>query len=84
MTTTDTRTYAQYRSHVHSIGGETQAEATAKMSDAVLRKATVGFLNSILGTLGRESARCHTMDDYTVVRAQVDRVRAALNAKGSL
>lgn len=79
-----TRTYAQIARARHEAGGETQTEATAKISDRVLRKSSVGFLNSILGTLQDEANSATTLGEYGDIREQIVRVRHALNLKGAL
>lgn len=73
-------TYAQMKSAAHAAGGETQTEATAKMTNLYGKPAN--FLFSILTSLNAEAAACHTEHDYVQVRAQVGRVRSALIAKG--
>ena len=78
------RTYAQIAASAHLSGGQTQTEATALMSRRVLSRSSVGFLASILHSLRQEGAACTTEAEYTLVRAQVERVRDALGRKGAL
>lgn len=75
-------TYAQRRTHAHDVGGETQTEATAKITDSVLKRSSLGFLYSVLSGLESEAAVCHTESDYAEVRAQIVRVRKAIQSRG--
>lgn len=62
----------------------TQTTATATMTEATLTQASTGFLNSVLGDLVAEANQARTPEAYGATRVQMDRVRAALAARGAL
>jgi hypothetical protein len=77
-------TYAQHQANRHAAGGQTQTEATEQMSNAVLRRASVGFLNEVDRTLLAEALASSSTAEYLPIRDQQRRVRNALALKGAL
>lgn len=78
---TRTLTYSQHAAYRHAAGGETQTEAIAGMADARLNKggkSHIAFLNRVLDTLYTEACMASTEEQYAPIRAQINRVRAAL------
>jgi len=80
MTSTP-RTYAQIAKNLHAAGGETQAEATALVPTARLRRMSTKTLYHWLETLRLEGVSCDSMHDYDAVRLQMERLRALLLAR---
>lgn len=83
----NTLTYGQIVANAHRVGGETQTEATERMSSSVLHAnlpGQIGFLNSILASLDKEAAAATRMEEYDRINMQRQRVRYALGLKGAL
>lgn len=75
--------YSQLAANAHAAGGETQTEATAKISDTrvhQLARSRSGraFLASIERDLMAEARVAFTDREYIPIRAQIVRVRDAL------
>ena len=77
-------TYAQQAFNAHQAGGETQAEATARMSATTLRRMSTGSKVFMLKELAQEAAACHVETDYSFVRSQQLRVQGALAIRGQI
>ena len=57
---------------------------TATATITTLSQQSTGFLNSVLADLTREAANARTLDGYAATKIEIDRVRAALAARGAL
>ena len=76
-----TTTYTQFADNAHRSGGQTQTEACAQMSDHTLSTGNLGWLAHMLGDLHKEANMTTREIEYQAIRAQIERVRTALNAR---
>lgn len=75
-------TYNHIAAAAHAVGGQTQTEATARMTR--LASKSIRFLWYVLADLRREAEACTTEAQYALVREQQVRVREALQKRGAL